>query len=280
MRDFAPGAHRDRNLVDAEGRGLLPALALAPDGASSDLLLRLGLRLALGIRVDPVDLRLPAQLLREEVVDGPGLLHAVQGLDVRGSGGPRGVAVRASARLGAPAEHVRGSVDSSLDRPSRDHGRRGPRGHQSPVAAPAAPATARAPSPRAVRAPPVSTAAAVSAPAAATSAAEAKPSVASASATCCEAKRSMSCAAWRSTSAALCPARCSRGSTSLGLPMIWGAGTSSGGGASPGGRLGMRSVRSSQSPPPRSTFMVWFSDTLLTAAAAPAAPPATIASAA
>ena len=70
-----------------------------------------------------------------------------------------------------------------------------------PVAAPAAPATARAPSPRAVRAPPVSTAAAVSAPAAATSAAEAKPSVASASATCCKTNRSMSCAAWRSTSA-------------------------------------------------------------------------------
>ena len=129
----AVGAHRDGDLVDAEGRGLLPALALAPDGAGSDLLPRLGLRLALGVRVDPVDLRLPAQLLREEVVDGPGLLHAVQRLDARGSGGPRGVAVRAAARLGAPAEHVRGSVDSSLDRPSRaDHGRRRPRGHQSP----------------------------------------------------------------------------------------------------------------------------------------------------
>ena len=63
----------------------------------------------------------------------------------------------------APAQHVRGRGDSSLDGPSRaDHGRRRPRGHQSPpVAAPAAPATARAPSPRAVRAPPVSTAAAV-----------------------------------------------------------------------------------------------------------------------
>ena len=57
---------------------------------------RLGLRLALGIRVDPVELRLPAQLLREEVVDGPGLLHAVQRLDVGGPRGPRGVAVRAS----------------------------------------------------------------------------------------------------------------------------------------------------------------------------------------
>ena len=36
----------------------------------------------------------------------------------------------------------------------------------------------------------------------------------------------------------------------------------------------MRSVRSSQSPPPRSTFIVWFSETLLVAAAAPAAAPA------
>ena len=49
----AVGVHRDGDLVDAEGRGLLPALALAPGGAGSDLLLRLGLRLALGIRVDP-----------------------------------------------------------------------------------------------------------------------------------------------------------------------------------------------------------------------------------
>ena len=71
--------------------------------------------------------------LDEEVIHGAGILHAVQGLDVRGVRGPRGVAVRAAARLGAPAEHVRGSVDSSLDRPSRaDHGRRGPRGYQSP----------------------------------------------------------------------------------------------------------------------------------------------------
>ena len=62
--------------------------------------------------------------------------------------------------------------------------------------------------------------------------------------------------------------------------MICGAGTSSGGGASRGGRLGILSVRSSQSPPPHSKFIVWFSDTLRTAAAAPAAPPATIASAA
>ena len=41
------------------------------------------------------------ELLREEVVDGPGLLHSVQRLDV---GGPKG---RASARLGAPAQQVR-----------------------------------------------------------------------------------------------------------------------------------------------------------------------------
>ena len=42
----------------------------------------------------------------------------------------------------------------------------------------------------------------------------------------------------------------------------------------------MCSVRSSQSPPPRSTFMVWFSETLLAAAAAPAAAPAMTVSAA
>ena len=42
----------------------------------------------------------------------------------------------------------------------------------------------------------------------------------------------------------------------------------------------MRSVRSSQSPPPRSTFIVWFSETLLVAAAAPAAAPAITVSAA
>ena len=86
-----------------------------------------------------------------------------------------------------------------------------------PVAAPAAPATARAPSPRAVRAPPVSTAAPLPRP-------PPPPPVASASAICCEANRSMSCAAWRSTSATRCPALCSRGSTSEGRPMIWGAG--------------------------------------------------------
>ena len=58
---------------------------------------------------------------------------AVQRLDVGCSRGPQGVAVRASARLGAPAQHVRGRVDSALDGPSRaDHGRRRPRGHQSP----------------------------------------------------------------------------------------------------------------------------------------------------
>ena len=39
--------------------------------------------------------------------------------------------------------------------------------------------------------------------------------------------------------------------------MICGAGTSSGGGASPGGRLGILSVRSSQSPPPRRASIVW-----------------------
>ena len=40
-------------------------------------------------------------------------------------------------------------------------------------------------------------------------------------------------------------------------------------------------MRSSQSPPPRSTFMVWlFSETLLVAAAAPAAAPAITVSAA
>ena len=274
---------RDRSLPELTGMGtwLMPKgvgccrpWPLAPDGASSNLLPRLGLRLALGIRVDPVDLRLPAQLLREEVIDGPGLLHAIQRLDVRGSGGPRGVAVRASARLGAAAQQVRGSVDSCLDRPSRaDHqfpcrcARSA--GHRQGALAQGGQSSARFHGRRRLGF------------AAATSAAEAKPSVASASATCCEAKRSMSCTAWRSTSAALWPARSNKGSTSLGLPMIWwGAGTSSGGGASPGGRLGMRSVRSSQSPPPRSTFMVWFSDTLLTAAAAPATPPATIASAA
>ena len=118
-------------LVDAEGRGLLPALALAPDGASSNLLPRLGLRLALGVRVDPEDPRLLPLLLDEEVIHGAGILHAVQSLHVCGVRGPRGVAVRAAARLGAPAEHVRGSVDSSLDRPSR--GRRRPRGHQYPL---------------------------------------------------------------------------------------------------------------------------------------------------
>ena len=131
------------------------------------------------------------------------------------------------------------------------------------------------------RAPPVSTAAAVSAPAAATSAAEAKPSVASASATCCEAKRSMSCAAWRSTSAALWPARSSRGSTSLGLPMIWGAGTSSRGGASPGAwapRDAQRAVQPVAAAPQH--VHVWFSETLLVAAAAPAAAPAITVSAA
>ena len=160
----------------------------------------------------------------------PGLLHAVQRLDVRGSGGPRGVAVRASARLGAPAQHVRGRVDSSLDRPSRaDHGRRRPRGHQSPcrcarsaghrqgALAQSGQSSARFHGRRRLRSRNP------------TSAAEAKPSVASASAICCEAKRSMSCAAWRSTSAALWPARSSRGSTSEGRPMIWGAGTWSGG---------------------------------------------------
>ena len=191
-------------------RGLLPALA--PDGAGSDLLLRLGPRLALGIRVDPVDLRLPAQLLREEVIDRPRFLQPVQSLHVRGSGGPRGVAVRAAARLRAPAQHVRGRGDSSLDGPSRaDHGRCRPRGHQSPcrcarsaghrqgALAQSGQSSARFHGRRRLR-------------------------------SCgrhlrrqseaCEAKLSMSCAAWRSTSAALWPARCSRGSTSLGRPMI------------------------------------------------------------
>ena len=81
----------------------------------------------------------------------------------------------------------------------------------------------------------------------------------------------LSLAAARSTSAAGCPALSSRGSTSEGRPMICGAGTLCGGGASPGGRLEILSVRSSQSPPPRRASIVWFSDTLLTAAAAPAA---------
>ena len=90
----------------------------------------------------------------------------------------------------------------------------------------------------------------------------------------------MSCAAWRSTSAALWPARSSNGSTSEGLPMICGGGTSSGGGPRPGGLLGIRSVRSSQSPPRFRMLKVPFSPTLRAAAAAPAAPPAMIVSAA
>ena len=45
--------------------------------------------------------------------------------------------------------------------------------------------------------------------------------------------------------------------------MICGAGTSSGGGASPGGRLGILRVLSSQSPPPRRASVVWCSVTLL-----------------
>ena len=49
--------------------------------------------------------------------------------------------------------------------------------------------------------------------------------------------------------------------------MICGAGTSSGGGASPGGPLGILRVLSSQSPPPRRASIVWFSVTLLVAAA-------------
>ena len=112
-----------------------------------------------------------------------------------------------------------------------------------PVAAPTVPAAARAPSPSAASIPPPSAAAAASAAPAAASAAVAKPSDASASASCWEAKLSMSCAAARSTSAARCPALSSRGSTSEGRPMICGAGTSFGGGASPGGRLGMGPVQ-------------------------------------
>ena len=41
--------------------------------------------------------------------------------------------------------------------------------------------------------------------------------------------------------------------------MIWGGGTSSRGGANPGGRLGILKVLSSQSPPPLRMLKVWFS---------------------
>ena len=65
---------------------------------------------------------------------------------------------------------------------------------------------------------PASAAVAASAALAAASATVAKLSEASASAICCEANCSMSWAAWRSTSAALCPTRSNKGSTSEGLP--------------------------------------------------------------
>ena len=52
--------------------------------------------------------------------------------------------------------------------------------------------------------------------------------------------------------------------------MICGGGTSSGGGPNPGGLLGIRSVRSSQSPPRFRMLKVPFSPTLRAAAAAPA----------
>ena len=49
--------------------------------------------------------------------------------------------------------------------------------------------------------------------------------------------------------------------------MIWGGGIWSGGRARPGGLLGIRSVRSSQSPPPLRALRVWFLLTLRAAAA-------------
>ena len=60
-----------------------------------------------------------AHLLNLEVIDRPGLLHAVQRLNVAGPGGPRGVAVRASARLGTPAHQMRSHVESAFYGPGR-----------------------------------------------------------------------------------------------------------------------------------------------------------------
>ena len=98
----------------------------------------------------------------------------------------------ASLSVPPPAEHVRGSVDSFLDRPSgADHGRRRPRSHQSPcrcargALAQGGQSSARFHGRRRLG----------SRGRHLRRRKEAKPSVASASAICCEANRSMSCAA-------------------------------------------------------------------------------------
>ena len=158
----------------------------------------------------------PPLLLDEVMIHGSAFLHPVQALHVRGHARPRSIAVRAASRCSAPAHEVRSRVEPSFDGPRRaDEGSARP-----PAAAPTVPAVARAPSPSSAKAPvPASAAVAASAAPAAASAAVAKPSDASASASCCEAKLSMSCAAARSTSAARCPALCSRGSTSQRRPI-------------------------------------------------------------
>ena len=228
---------------------------------------------------------LAPQLLHLEVVHGARLLHLVQGLDIRCAAGPRGVAVRAAARRRSPAHHVRGRIQPALDRPGRAHQRRASRSNCQATCR-------RADCP--CRRQGSFTEQCQSSSTRFRRCCRFRP--------CCRSLRRrgkafggfcfcqlLRCKSFDVLSGVALHLRSSlAGSLEQGLHfgrpadylIICGGGTSSGGGASPGGLLGIRSVRSSQSPPPLRMLKVWFSATLRVAAAAPAAPPAMIVSAA
>ena len=241
----------------------------APCRAASDLWQRPIPGLALRLRVDPEDLRPlgPPLLLDEVMIYGSAFLRPVQGLHVRGHARPRGVAVRAASCCSAPAHQMRSRVEPAFYGPRRadesstcsrhrQASRRrthGSRRRQGSFAQQRQGATSRLRRRSRLRC----------------------------SRRCLRSSgEAFRCFRLRDLLRCKLLDVLGRGSTSEGRPMICGAGTSSGGGASPGGRLGILRVLPSQSPPPRRASIVWFSVTLLVAAAAPAAAPAMTVSAA